>query len=149
MKCKGLRLRKCRRPNFELTELFEMLDCLEENQELATGVLGSVVKTIADQRVAWDVITERVNAVSTHNRTRREVREKWRDLKARVKTKAVANARFALSKATGSPPATLNALEQRVLKLAGKVFRIDDITRYGFHYKCPSTASSSPKTVDR
>ncbi len=75
--------------NFTEAELNAMLTYLESNVELVTKEFGGSIKSASDQRAAWQNLTEYVNAVGFGNRKTDSIKQKWSDLKCKIKKRQV------------------------------------------------------------
>ncbi|CAG9771365.1 unnamed protein product [Ceutorhynchus assimilis] len=79
---------KTRRPNFTQRETNILVDEIETDPELARGELGKKYRSILDMGNKWDEIANKINATECFNRTGKEVKNKFSDMKTKVKKKA-------------------------------------------------------------
>ena len=111
-----------RSTNYTSEEMEILITFLENNRALVSGELGRSVKNLKEQNDLWQKATDLINGIGLgKERTSKQVRKKWSDLKNIIKKK-VANNRHSLT-GTGGGESTyedLSGLESRVLALIGK-----------------------------
>ena len=99
-----------RKPNFSVDEINVIVCIVEENNDVIRCRFTNTI-TIATKEDVWKRITERVNAVGVCERSKDEVREKWRGLQTNAKTTHVKRKTEERRTGGGPPPPKISAVE--------------------------------------
>lgn len=112
-----------RSANFTTDQVDLLLDSLEACPQLVSGKLGGQIKTKHHQKLAWEAVAQEINDIGDGCvKTGDQIRNKWADLKYRVKLKAT---KIAIQiKESGpetypNPDDILTSLDKRVLSIMG------------------------------
>ncbi|XP_067131141.1 uncharacterized protein [Centruroides vittatus] len=110
--------KRIRKPNFSHLEIERLVSCVEERPYLNNIELGKVFKTTHEVRNAWEEVAKEVNSCSFIGlvRSGREVRDKWQDLKCRIKKKALNIHKLARNSEEKYPIPELLPIDKRILK---------------------------------
>lgn len=113
--------KKQRRPNFSTYEIEVLVSEIGKKRRTGNWNFWIYHQSPADQRIEWERVANAVNADVYNQRTGKEIRDKWRDLKTRVKSKA-SKINNEIRKTGGrSLECTLNTIEQKILSVIGRV----------------------------
>ncbi|XP_054708405.1 uncharacterized protein LOC129218212 [Uloborus diversus] len=113
-----------RSQNYSAAELDALISALEKKRFLVSGELGPLCETIQAQKNAWDEVAEVVSSRAMGvTRTGYQIKNKWCDLKYRIRCKAV-RMKEEREKTGGGRGQTvkLTLQEERVLGLLGEAY---------------------------
>jgi hypothetical protein len=107
-------------PNFTADEVQTLSESVRKRKAIIEARLSPGI-TAASKELAWQAITEEVNAASNISRTADDIRRKWAAMKSATKSK-VASQRRAVKRTGGGPPenTALTDVESNIVDLIGK-----------------------------
>ncbi|KAJ6652927.1 hypothetical protein lerEdw1_015665 [Lerista edwardsae] len=113
-----IKKKRSRKPNFTVSEIELMTNCVSDCRNLDSQKIGlkEVFREPKDIVTAWNEVARKLNSVGPTERTGQECKEKWFDLKTRTKKKAVEYKEFVnkTGNKTGKCPKPLTELENRI-----------------------------------